>query len=81
MNVQEGARRMKRAGVWLMTIPLAIVILTWVAALTVALVQHEPGFFADSVFVPIVVMIYLAMPGGALWLAGWIVEGFAKKGS
>jgi hypothetical protein len=26
-----------------------------------------------------VLALYLAIAGGVLWLAGWIVEGFAKE--
>jgi hypothetical protein len=78
MNTQEGARRMKRAGQWMIIIPLTVVLLLWAAGLVASPVLHYDGPFHAAVLF-IVVFVYLAIPGGALWLAAWIVEGFAKN--
>jgi hypothetical protein len=79
MNVQEGARRMQRAGQWLVMIPLTLVTLIWAVMFTVSLVNHS--FFGPNQLVFLLILFYLVVPGGALWLAGWIVEGFANKDS
>jgi hypothetical protein len=76
MNVHEGARRMQRAGKWLVMIPLSVLSLIWAIAFIETLLKHGyPPYHAPLIF--LILFIYLAIPGGALWLAGWIVEGFA----
>jgi hypothetical protein len=76
MNVQEGARRMRQAGEWMVTIPLGIVlVLCTIAALVNLRVLVILWPFLLSVSAS------LAIPGGLLWLAGWIVEGFAQQDS
>lgn len=74
MNVLEGARRMKRAGLFLVMIPWIVLLLVWAIALIVALLHKNPAELNPfgGIF------LYLAIPGGMLWLAGWIVEGFGK---
>jgi hypothetical protein len=40
--------------------------------------EHIYGFGLLQ-FVPLLMLFYLGVPGAALWLAGWIVEGFANE--
>jgi hypothetical protein len=74
MNVAEGARRMRRAGQWLVIVPLAVLALLICVAAVWALIRPDlrSPFGLVPIFIPLVI------PGGVLWLAGWIVEGFAK---
>jgi hypothetical protein len=78
MNAQEGAERMKRAGQWLFVVPSTIAIVIWAAAATGALLHQRFGVLFPGAMIFGVLAIYLAIAGGVLWLAGWIVEGFAK---
>jgi hypothetical protein len=80
MNVEEGARRMKRAGQWLFAVPSTIVILAWAVTLAATLLNQSIGILVVPDMVFAVIALYLAIAGGVLWLAAWIVEGFAKKG-
>lgn len=77
MNIHEGSRRMQRAGQWLIAIPVSVVLLCVMAASVVALAQgrlSDIGFRLSAISF----CIPLVIPGLALWIAGWIVEGFAK---
>jgi hypothetical protein len=74
MNINEGARRMRKAGRWLIVLPL--VLLTIVSVVGCFVVRYNPRFALG--LIPI--SIPLLIPGVVLWLAGWIVEGFAKEG-
>jgi len=78
MNVEEGARRMKRAGEWLVFVPTTIAVVIWAVAAAGTLLHQRFGILFPGAMVLGVLAIYLAIAGGALWLAGWIVEGFAK---
>jgi len=77
MNVREGARQMRKAGLWLMLAPLAVLVIlniVWVV---------EYFFVRDdlrSALRLIPICIPFMVPGAAIWLAGWIVDGFAKDG-
>jgi hypothetical protein len=75
MNIHEGAGRMKRAGQLLVLVPSTIVILLALVATLAAGFRGYIGF----VTILAVLALYMAVPGGALWLAAWIVEGFAKE--
>jgi hypothetical protein len=78
MNALEGARRMKVAGRWMVWIALSLTVLMW--GLLTLFSYLRAGFFGGFGFLePVIIFVYLACPGGALWLAGWIVEGFAKN--
>ena len=79
MNVPEGARRMKRAGQWMIFIPLAAGLVSWGIGLIGFALHREFSTLGSGGFVFLFLFAYLAIPGGALWIAGWIVEGFAKK--
>jgi len=78
MNVQEGARRIRHAGRWLVLIPSTIVILSWAAAMAASGLHPGFGIFLGPEIIFAVFALYLGIGGGVLWLAGWIVEGFAK---
>jgi len=74
MGVYEGARRMQQAGRWMIFIPLTVCLLF--AGASVALTfTGASNFFALGI-VPL--LLSLEVPGATLWLAGWIVEGFAQ---
>lgn len=76
MNVREGARRMRMAGRWLMLIPpVAFVVSCVVWAVEYFFVRNDlrPPFGLIVIFIPLIV------PGAALWVAGWIVDGFAEE--
>jgi hypothetical protein len=71
MNVAEGAKRMRRAGQWMILIPLIALALLWGLAMSGA----PPMLELAQMNLPLSVLSL----GAALWLAGWIVEGFAKE--
>ncbi len=77
MNVREGARRMRKAGRWLMLIPLAILAVLNIAWVVEYFFVRNDLRSAIGLF-PICIPFML--PGAALWLAGWIVDGFAREG-
>jgi hypothetical protein len=77
MNIAGGARRMRRVGQYLLFAALGVFALL-LCVLAVALLRPSLGIgFAllDLILLPLLV----AAPGAVLWLAGWIVEGFAEK--
>jgi len=75
MNLREGARRMKKAGLWLTVLPLALVLFligrdayqTW---RQFSSVDVNPGLLE---------LLALAVPGVGMLLLGWIVDGFAEE--
>jgi hypothetical protein len=86
MNVLEGARRMRYAGVW-----LALIAACWRALVfciqtaTASLLLAGTGGISGGLKIGAIVgglgigdIILWATPGVLLWVAGWIVEGFAK---
>jgi hypothetical protein len=79
MNVAEGARRMQYAGRWMVFIALIGSVLF--AGLTLVLAYLPGGQYVHGFgvleFIPL--FFPIATMGAILWLAGWIVEGFAKK--
>jgi hypothetical protein len=79
MNIHEGAGRMKRAGQWLFVAPSTFLILCWVIGVAAGQLNRGIGFLFGPVMIFAVLALYLAIAGGVLWLAGWIVEGFAKE--
>jgi|HubBroStandDraft_1064217.scaffolds.fasta_scaffold58971_2 hypothetical protein len=77
MNIAGGARRMRRVGRYVVLAALGVFALLF-GLLAAALLRPSLGIhFAmiDLILLPILV----AIPGASLWLAGWIVEGFAEK--
>lgn len=75
MNVHEGARRMRRAGVALALIPICWCAL--IMCLQLIAMRHN-GLGAVAGGLGLAEIFVLAMPGILLWIAGWIVEGFVK---
>ena len=76
MNFKEGARRMRVAGLWMIVVPLSAFLLLWAVTLTIALIRvGSPAGFGVIDLSP---CIPLVIPGAILWLAAWIMEGFAK---
>jgi len=63
MNVSEGTRRMRRAG--------QLIFLIAIVALALSIARH--------VLWLVFPLLWIAFPGASLWLAGWIVQGFAKE--
>jgi hypothetical protein len=70
MNIAEGSRRMRRAGQWSVILSVGASALSMGLAMPFNLLQPLHLFV---LFLPI------ALVGTALWLAGWILEGFAKN--
>jgi hypothetical protein len=66
---------MQRAAQWMIFIPLTVLLLSMFAVEILNRLYAGHGRLLDviSVFLP------LMIPGALLWLAGWIVEGFAKE--
>ena len=78
MNALEGARRMQVAGRWIVWIALGLTVL-FSGLLMLFSYLHAGSFGGFGFLEPAFLFVYMACPGGVLWLAGWIVEGFAKK--
>jgi uncharacterized membrane protein YhdT len=77
MNVAEGARRMKYAGRWMVWFPLGALL---VFVVFLAICSFVPGAtHGFALYLQFLVLpLPLAFVGAALWIAGWITEGFAK---
>jgi hypothetical protein len=78
MNIAGGARRMRRVGRYILLAALGVFALL-LCVLAAALLRPSLGIhFAmiELILLPLIV----AIPGAALWLTGWIVEGFAEDG-
>lgn len=79
MNVREGSRRMKRLGrgaVLLSVVFVALIILVISAG-------RAFGAFPLIEALPVVALlgVYPALGGAILWMAGYIIEGFAAPPS
>lgn len=77
MNLREGARRMKKAGLWLTVLPLLLVL--FLIARDAFLTWRQFGSF--DVNPGLLELLALAVPGVGLLLLGWIVDGFAVEAS
>jgi len=84
MNVREGALRMQRVGRGILFFATATLVLT----IVIGIVMHFAANMGASVFllgtaIPLVMYLsfFPALCGGLLWIAGWIVEGFAMPKS
>ena len=75
MNVHEGARRMQRAGRWMVLIPVSALLLLVLVTVGIA-TFHSGTIFPWGILIP--ACIPLVMLGAILWIAGWIVDGFAR---
>jgi hypothetical protein len=78
MNVAEGARRIRLAGQWLVMIPLTLALLAFAIGLGMALMRQQYDWAMHGGILLWIISVYLTIPGGALWLASWILDGFAK---
>jgi hypothetical protein len=79
MNIAGGARRIQFAGRCLIGISL-VLFGACVVTLLVALLLPSLGLhvaLAELVMIPLLP----AVPGAALWVTGWVVEGFADNGA
>jgi hypothetical protein len=74
MNVTEGARRMRSAGKWIVLIPLMMTLLLCLVSFGSYALNLNP-----RIIVLAVPLIPIEIFGIILWLAGWIMEGFAKE--
>ena len=79
MSALEGSRRMKRIGQLLIFAALTLLLLLWAIILGLNLWRSMPMSVAPGLFDLLFVFLLIAAPGAALWVAGWIVEGFAKN--
>ena len=83
MNVTEGAKRMMLAGRWIVAAGLLIWLLSMlVRASDLFNLGNLPlgvRFLLNDLFNVLALSIPIALAGGVLWLAGWIIEGFAKE--
>ena len=81
MSYAEGARRMTVTGRWLVSIALIGSLLFVGTTLALAFTPFGRNLlhpsFALLTFVPL--FLSIAILGTILWLAGYIVEGFAQK--
>ena len=76
MNIQGGATRMRRAGQWMIVIPLTVLLLL-ALVLEILHLLHPGG--DSNLLALITVFLPFMIPGALLWLTGWIVAGFAKE--
>jgi hypothetical protein len=74
MNVYEGARRMRRAGRWIVFISLIATALLCLLSFFAYAMNLKHGIITLAIL-----LLPIEILGGILWLAGWIVEGFAKN--
>jgi hypothetical protein len=78
MNISGGARRIRQVGRYIMLAALGAFALL-VCLLAVALLRPSLGISFALIDVILAPML-IAAPGAAMWLLGWIVEGFAEGG-
>jgi hypothetical protein len=82
MNVEESARRIKRSGKWLVFITATTILLLSIAGVIAggSILDIEFAGFFPFVFRLLAPATYCLLVAGVLiWIAGWVVEGFAKK--
>ena len=76
MKAGELAKRLKRAGRWLLLVPACWIVLVfcpqafWMLRSGNGILWVRGPGFAET--------FVLAAPGMLFWIAGWVVEGFAK---
>lgn len=87
MNVSEGAVRMQRAGRSMVLIGLCAFVIcaclsAFIAFLPASLhVAAVFGFISPILFSVLWIAAMAMAAGAVLWIAGWILEGFAKNNS
>ena len=68
---------MRHAGKWMVLFPLSSLLVFVVGVTANSLIHGLP--FSNIMFLQVLILpLPLAFIGAALWLAGWIVEGFAQ---
>ena len=75
MNILEGSRRMKQAGRWMLFLALTVMVL--LVGISGVMSLYRGDLRTPLALIPMSLPFFV--PGAALWLAGWIVEGFSKE--
>ncbi len=75
MNISGGARRIRFAGRCLIGFSL-ILLGVWVCLLLAALLFPSLDLHV-ALMDMVLILLLAAVPGGGLWLLGWVIEGFA----
>jgi hypothetical protein len=82
VSALSGAKRMQFAGRRVFLIAVGCVLLLWTATLVIWMITSSgPSWIGSIPFILGGLCLLLGVLGAALWLAGWIVEGFAKADS
>jgi hypothetical protein len=79
MNVIEGARRMQTAGRWMAFTPVCLGLLFICLSLVIANLPLGRNSLGFPLFAFVPLLLPIGIIGVFLWIAGWIVEGFAQK--
>ena len=79
MNVTEGAKRMMLAGRWIVAAGLLIWLLSMLVRASDLFNLGNLPIGVRFLLNALALSIPIALAGGVLWLAGWIIEGFAKE--
>ena len=80
MSALIGAKRMQFAGRRIALIALSCGLLMWTAMCVIWMIAPGgPSWFASTTFFFGGLLLSVGVQGAILWLAGWIVEGFAKQ--
>jgi len=74
MNLAEGAARIKLIGRWMTLAPIALLLLSFLWSALCRLLHLDSMQFSFGLFE----CLLISIPGGFVWLAGWILEGFAQ---
>jgi hypothetical protein len=82
MNIREGARRIQFVGRSLLYFAGTLLVLGMIASLvghlTAGSSYRDVGLVINGAVVLAVIAVYFALPGIALLVLGWIVDGFGK---
>jgi hypothetical protein len=70
---------MKRIGQWLVFAALTLLLLLWAIVLGLSLWHSAPMSFPLGLLDLLFIFLLIVAPGAALWVAGWIAEGFARN--
>jgi len=79
MNAAEGARRMQTAGRWMVFTPVSLGLLFICLSFVIAYLPVGRNSLGFPLFAFVPLLLLIGILGVFLWLAGWIVEGFAQK--
>jgi hypothetical protein len=79
MNVREGAFRMQRVGRGIVFIATASAVLSIIIGIVTHFISGTNSVLLLGFAIPgfLYLSLFPALCGGLLWIAGWIVEGFA----